>query len=68
MSPVRFEQSIRRLSGEGYNAYLEVGPGAVLTGLVKRIDGSAATATAGDVDSLAAALDGGWVTARKADR
>ena len=68
MSPVRFEQSIRRLSAEGYNAYLEVGPGAVLTGLVKRIDGSAATATAGDIDSLAAALDGGWATAGEAHR
>jgi [acyl-carrier-protein] S-malonyltransferase len=68
ISPVRFEQSIRRLSSEGYNAYLEVGPGAVLTGLVKRIDGSAATATAGDRGSLAAALDGGWATTRKAER
>ena len=68
VSPVRFEQSIRRLSAEGYNAYLEVGPGAVLTGLVKRIDGVAATATAGDTDALAAALDGGWATAWEADR
>jgi [acyl-carrier-protein] S-malonyltransferase len=68
VSPVRFEQSIRRLSEAGYNAYLEVGPGAVLTGLVKRIDGDAATATAGDIDSLAAALDGGWATSGEADR
>ncbi len=68
VSPVRFEQSVRRLSAEGYNAYLEVGPGAVLTGLVKRIDGSAATATAGDIDSLAAALDGGWAPAGEAHR
>jgi [acyl-carrier-protein] S-malonyltransferase len=68
VSPVRFEESIRRLSGEGYNAYLEVGPGAVLAGLVKRIDGSAATATAGDIDSLATALGGGWATGGEADR
>ena len=53
---------------EGYNAYLEVGPGAVLTGLVRRIDGSAVTATAGDVDTLAAALDGGWASSGEADR
>jgi len=68
VSPVRFEASIRRLSEAGYNAYLEVGPGAVLTGLVKRIDRSAATATAGDVGSLAGALDGGWYTTGEADR
>jgi len=68
VSPVRFEASIRRLVGAGYNAYLEVGPGAVLTGLVKRIDDSAATATAGDVASLAGALDGGWHTTGEADR
>ncbi|HUK78292.1 MAG TPA: ACP S-malonyltransferase [Thermoleophilia bacterium] len=68
VSPVRFEASIRRLAAAGYNAYLEVGPGAVLTGLVRRIDGSAATATAGDVGSLAGALDGGWITTGEADR
>jgi [acyl-carrier-protein] S-malonyltransferase len=60
VSPVRFEQSVRALSAAGYNAYLEVGPGAVLSGLVKRIDAGAATATAGDVGSLASVLEGGF--------
>jgi [acyl-carrier-protein] S-malonyltransferase len=59
VSPVRFEQSVRTLAAAGYNAYLEVGPGAVLSGLVKRIDGAAATATAGDVGSLVSVLAGG---------
>ena len=40
----------------------------MLTGLVKRIDGSAATATAGAIDSLATALAGGWATTGEADR
>jgi [acyl-carrier-protein] S-malonyltransferase len=59
VSPVCFEQSVRALAAAGYNAYLEVGPGAVLSGLVKRIDGAAATATAGDVGSLVSVLAGG---------
>jgi [acyl-carrier-protein] S-malonyltransferase len=68
VSPVRFEQSIRRLAAEGYNAYLEVGPGAVLTGLVKRIDRDAAATSAGDVTTLATALGGGWATTGEAHR
>jgi [acyl-carrier-protein] S-malonyltransferase len=63
VSPVRFEQSIRRLVDEGYNAFLEVGPGNVLAGLVKRIDSSVAATSAGDLESLARALEGGWTRA-----
>ena len=68
VSPVRFEESIRRLAAEGYNHYLEVGPGTVLAGLVKRIDRDAVTAGAGDLGSLSAALDSGWTTTLKGDR
>jgi [acyl-carrier-protein] S-malonyltransferase len=67
LSPVRFEQSIRRLAVEGYNAFLEVGPGNVLAGLVKRIDGSLAATSAGDLGSLARALEGGWMRAEEGD-
>ena len=68
VSPVRFEESIRRLAAGGYNAYLEVGPGAVLTGLVKRIDGAAITANASDLGSVSAALDDGWTASLKGDQ
>ena len=57
--PVRFEQSVRRLLTEGYNAYLEVGSGTVLAGLVKRIAPEAAAASAGDPESLEVVL-AGW--------
>lgn len=37
-SPVRWTESIRFLAGQGVDSYVEVGPGDVLLGLVKRID------------------------------
>ena len=36
-SPVRWEQTIRTMAAMGISTFLEVGPGKVLTGLVKRI-------------------------------
>ena len=35
-SPVRWEAVVRRLASEGVTAYVEVGPGVVLSGLVKK--------------------------------
>ncbi|HEY7676835.1 MAG TPA: ACP S-malonyltransferase [Candidatus Methylomirabilis sp.] len=44
-APVLWEPSIRRLLKDGVEVFIEVGPGKVLTGLVKRIaDGAAAYA------------------------
>ncbi|HRN67590.1 MAG TPA: ACP S-malonyltransferase [Promineifilum sp.] len=37
-SPVRWTESVRYLNEQGVDTYLEVGPGDVLLGLVKRID------------------------------
>ena len=52
-SPVRLEAVVRRLASEGVTTYVEVGPGAVLSGLVKKIDRSAAVANFGHPDDLA---------------
>lgn len=37
-SPVRFEESIKNIIAEGIDAFVEVGNGKVLSGLVKKID------------------------------
>lgn len=35
--PVRWEESIRRLVNDGFQTFIEIGPGKVLTGLIRRI-------------------------------
>ena len=53
-SAVRWEDVVRRLASEGVSAYVEVGPGGVLGGLVRKIDREAAVAGLEDPDGLAA--------------
>jgi len=40
-SPVRWEDVVHRLASEGVTTYVEVGPGTVLGGLIKRIHSDA---------------------------
>jgi len=56
-SPVRFTDCVRRLDQEGATAYLEVGPGRVLTGLVKRILDGARSHPVEDPASLDRAVE-----------
>ena len=51
-SPVQWEAVVRRLASEGVSAYVEVGPGTVLTGLVRKIHREAATANIEDPAGL----------------
>ena len=51
---VQWEQIIRRLASEGVTAYVEVGPGSVLSGLIKKIHKEAAVAAVGGPEDIAA--------------
>lgn len=53
-SPVRWESVVRRLASAGVRAYVEVGPGTVLSGLVRKIDRGARVASFGAPEDLAA--------------
>lgn len=54
---VRWEQSVRTLASMGVTRALEVGPGRVLMGLIKRIESSIACAPAGDAATLTTAKE-----------
>jgi [acyl-carrier-protein] S-malonyltransferase len=51
-APVRFTQAAGELMRGGVTTFVEIGPGSVLSGLVKRIDRSARTFSVNDLASL----------------
>jgi [acyl-carrier-protein] S-malonyltransferase len=51
-SPVRWEDVMRRLASDGVTTYVEVGPGTVLSGLVRKIHRQAAVVSFGGPDDL----------------
>jgi [acyl-carrier-protein] S-malonyltransferase len=55
-APVRFTQAASLLIGHGVTTFVEVGPGTVLSGLLKRIDSSVRTLPVNDLASLEAAV------------
>jgi [acyl-carrier-protein] S-malonyltransferase len=58
-APVRWEQVVRRLASEGVTTYVEVGPGTVLSGLVRKIQKNARVfsfAVPGDLAAIEEAL------------
>jgi [acyl-carrier-protein] S-malonyltransferase len=56
-SPVRWVESIQKMVAMGVKRFVEVGPGNVLTGLIKRIDANVELANVSDVPSLEAFLE-----------
>jgi [acyl-carrier-protein] S-malonyltransferase len=53
-SPVRWEDVVRRLAAEGVTTCIELGPGSVLAGLIKKIDRSIKVFSIEDETGLAA--------------
>ena len=51
-APVRWDASVSRMADLGVNKFIEIGPGKVLSGLVKRITKSATACNLEDVASL----------------
>jgi [acyl-carrier-protein] S-malonyltransferase len=51
-APVRFTQAAGELIGQGVTTFVEVGPGNVLSGLLKRIDRSVKAISVNDLKSL----------------
>ena len=51
-APVKFTQAARELVGKGVTVFVEVGPGNVLTGLLKRIDRNVRTISVSNLQEL----------------
>jgi [acyl-carrier-protein] S-malonyltransferase len=56
-APVRFTQAAGELIAQGVTTFVEVGPGNVLSGLLKRIDRSVRVFSVNDLESLDAATE-----------
>ena len=55
-SPVKWEESMRYLLGQGFTRFIELGPGTALSGFMKRIDKAAQALNVADVASLEATV------------
>jgi [acyl-carrier-protein] S-malonyltransferase len=57
-SPVRWEDVVKRLVADGARTFIELGPGTVLAGLIKKIDRSVTVHSVEDENGLAALESG----------
>lgn len=56
-SPVRWEESVRRMAADGVETFIELGPGRALSGFIKKIDRKLKVFNVEDVQSLGKVLD-----------
>ncbi len=52
--PVKFTQAVQALVAQGVDTFVEIGPGKVLAGLLRRCDRSLTTVSVGDPAGVAA--------------
>ena len=55
-SPVRWQGTIEQMIADGYDTFIETGPGKTLTGMIKKIDKNVRTFNVFDAESLEAVL------------
>ena len=51
-SGVQWQRSIEYMIGEGVNTFIEIGPGKVLSGLIKRINKEVKTININDAETI----------------
>jgi [acyl-carrier-protein] S-malonyltransferase len=56
-SPLYWEDSIKNMASDGFDTFIEIGPGKVLSGLVRRIAKDAKVLNVEDQNSMRATLD-----------
>lgn len=56
-SPVQWEQSINEMIANDVTTFIEIGPGKVLSGLVKKIDRKATVIAVSDLESIESAIE-----------
>jgi [acyl-carrier-protein] S-malonyltransferase len=55
-APVRWVELVERMAVDGFDTFVEVGPGSVLSGLIRRIARGASTAQVGTAEQVEAYL------------
>lgn len=56
-SPVRWEESVKTMLDNGVTTFIEIGPGKVLSGLVKKIDRSASVFAISDLETMKSTVE-----------
>ncbi len=57
MAPVQWIKTIEKMTEDGFTSYVEVGPGKVLNGLIKKISKDSITSNAGDMESIQSVIE-----------